>query len=181
MNLLGTHQCPLPRCRKPFGLRSDAIVHFKRTHAGKSTLCPICLKPILIQRIYDAKRHFSRYHPTVDASLHFINPKKKKKQVNDKQPNVALQTKRIQNKSLSQPAKEVHEEEQPLSCPLKHCNYETMQMTELCAHWTRKHGDLEFPQYRENKFTYTDDSPTTSVDRKVILIDLIDRKKLLVI
>lgn len=56
-------QCPLRNCRLQFGVRSDAIAHYKRRHAIGSILCSICYKPIRASGPMYFRRHFKRKHP----------------------------------------------------------------------------------------------------------------------
>lgn len=164
-------RCPVKNCRKQFGIRSDAIVHYKRRHAEKSTLCPACNTPKLVRRFSDMSHHYKNVHPNLPLPSYFKKLSEKKKIV-DEHANVKSQMKRSRSESRSesesQPSKEKHKKSR-LSCPLKFCNYETMQMTELCTHWTRSHGELEFPEYRgKNRFTHIVDPSQSTIQRKVI-------------
>lgn len=163
-------RCPWKNCLKGFGVRSDAIVHFKRNHAERSTLCHICNKPILMRRFGDINHHYRRRHPNVNLPS-YLDKSSKKKETDDKHTNVKSQTKRFRSKSCSenesQPTKEIQKKSR-LSCPLKHCSYETVQMTELCTHWTQNHDELEFPQFRDKpKSAYADATPKSTMKRKV--------------
>lgn len=59
----GLKHCPLRRCRIQFGVRSDAITHYRNRHACYSILCPLCVKPICAQAITFIKNHYKRVHP----------------------------------------------------------------------------------------------------------------------
>lgn len=143
-------KCPVKNCMKCFSSRSEAIVHFKTNHAERSVLCPICNFPKLMRKFSDIKQHYNRIHPNSKLPSYFVKPSMKMK-------------KKSQRKS--QPTKKVHKKSQ-LPCPLKHCSYETEQMSELCAHWTQNHGDLEFPQLRAT----ADDISKSTIIRKVTSI-----------
>lgn len=163
-----TTNCPVKNCQKQFGVRSDAIVHYKKKHAAKSTLCPLCNKPKLVRRPGDIAYHYTNVHPKFDLPSYFKNLQMKEK-VDNKHADLVSQTRHSGSKSCakngSQPSKEVHKKAR-LSCPLKSCNYETVQMTELCAHWTRTHGELEFPDYRGAKiFSYVVDIPESTISK----------------
>ncbi|XP_055297156.1 uncharacterized protein LOC129565878 [Sitodiplosis mosellana] len=55
--------CPVHTCRIQFGIRYDAINHYKKRHAKHSILCPICVKPICSQKPNEFVRHYRKVHP----------------------------------------------------------------------------------------------------------------------
>lgn len=64
-------KCPVQPCSVEFGSRSDAIDHFKETHAYRSTLCPICKKPVVMRSFGDIKYHYKKQHPHADLPPYF--------------------------------------------------------------------------------------------------------------
>lgn len=159
-----TH-CPVKCCFKRFGVRSDAIVHYKENHAERSTLCPICNSPVIMRRFGDINDHYKRRHPNSDLPSYFAGLAKRKKS----------QTKRFESapcsKNGSQPTNKVQKGSSRLSCPLKLCSYETSQMRELCEHWTQNHDELVFPQLRgKSEATQADAIQKLTTSRKVIQI-----------
>lgn len=58
--------CPVPTCLKKFGVRSDAIAHYKKKHANYSILCSICDKPICSKSISYFKKHYNCKHPNAE-------------------------------------------------------------------------------------------------------------------
>lgn len=57
--------CPVQNCRAAFGIRSDAITHYKKRHANHSVLCSVCVKPIITHKIKDYLTHYERVHPSI--------------------------------------------------------------------------------------------------------------------
>lgn len=57
--------CPVHRCGVEFGVRSDAIRHYRKRHAKRAILCPICDKPISCSNRSSRsfKRHYKGVHP----------------------------------------------------------------------------------------------------------------------
>lgn len=55
--------CPVQSCRIQFGVRYDAMIHYKKKHADRAILCPICEKPISALRPYEFIRHYNSMHP----------------------------------------------------------------------------------------------------------------------
>lgn len=159
-------KCPVRNCLKLFDTRSDAIIHFKRNHAKRSTLCSICQGPILMRTFGDINHHYKRRHPNADVPSYFV-----KKNIDaDVQPQMESFKSKSHAENGSQPLKEMHKKAR-LSCPLKSCSYETMQMTELCTHWTKNHGELQFPEFRgEKRFTYVADTQKPAIQRKVYFL-----------
>lgn len=51
-----------------FGVRSDAITHFKKKHSANAVLCPICKNPILVPEI---GLHYQELHPKDDIPINF--------------------------------------------------------------------------------------------------------------
>lgn len=76
---LNSTRCPVNNCHASFNKRSDAIAHFKTTHAHKSTLCPACEKPVYMTRFSDIAYHYNRKHPNMDIPLYFQKVKAKKR------------------------------------------------------------------------------------------------------
>lgn len=66
-----TKICPVQNCRLLFGIRSDAMHHYKKRHAKVSILCPICEKPIISHKPSDFMRHFLRIHPNNETPFVF--------------------------------------------------------------------------------------------------------------
>lgn len=155
-------KCPVRNCKKIFMKRSDAIVHFKRKHAKTSTLCPICEVPLQIRRFGDIKYHYKRVHPNVELPTYFS----RKSMDVDVDPQMEDVQSEPCSENESAAAKGMR-----LSCPLKFCSYDTMQMTDLCAHWTENHDELEFPEFRgEKQFAPAIDTQKPANERKVILL-----------
>lgn len=65
--------CPVHRCRANFGVRSDAIRHYRNYHANRAILCPICVKPILCanRSFFNIKDHYNRVHPNEELPYDF--------------------------------------------------------------------------------------------------------------
>lgn len=55
--------CPVRNCGKAFDSRSDAIIHYKRTHSQKAILCELCNKPISVGACNTFIIHWQRAHP----------------------------------------------------------------------------------------------------------------------
>lgn len=142
-----SEKCPVRNCREPFDARADAIAHFMEKHAGRSTLCSICQKPIVMRTVGDIQYHYRCRHPGIDLPSHYH------KLINaNRRIGVKSQKVRSKNESCAKNASErmnLGHKRQGLVCPLTYCNYEVTQMTDLCKHWTQKHNELEFPQYCE--------------------------------
>lgn len=60
--------CPLPSCLVIFGVRSDAIAHFRKKHSANAVLCPVCKKPLLVPEI---ELHYQQTHPNHDIPINF--------------------------------------------------------------------------------------------------------------
>lgn len=60
--------CPLPSCLVLFGVRSDAITHFRKKHSTNAVLCPLCKKPLLVPEI---ELHYQETHPKHDIPANF--------------------------------------------------------------------------------------------------------------
>lgn len=65
--------CPVVSCKKQFGVRSDAIDHYKKRHSQLSIYCSQCDKPIVAPHISHFKNHYIRRHPDVDPETNFFN------------------------------------------------------------------------------------------------------------
>lgn len=89
-----TTWCPVKNCRRQFGVRSDAIVHYKKFHAERSTLCPICKEPKVMRKISDMVFHYKKVHPNDNLASYFKGSVNKKN-VDNKQVNVKLQMKQF--------------------------------------------------------------------------------------
>lgn len=57
--------CPEPHCWAEFGVRSDAIRHYKKRHANHSIVCPACVMPIMCTNgsLSDFRTHYNHIHP----------------------------------------------------------------------------------------------------------------------
>lgn len=64
-NRNGRVHCPVKNCYAEFGVRSDVIVHFKKFHAAKATLCLACKKPRMMRTLNDMAYHYRMIHPGV--------------------------------------------------------------------------------------------------------------------
>lgn len=60
--------CPILTCRLLFGVRSDAINHFRKKHSSDTICCVVCKEPILV---VEFEFHFQQEHPNNDISLNF--------------------------------------------------------------------------------------------------------------
>lgn len=60
--------CPVPTCRLLFGVRSDAIVHYRKRHSADTICCVICGKPITTSEL---ELHYQQKHPDADISMNF--------------------------------------------------------------------------------------------------------------
>lgn len=60
---LNIRHCPNKRCSEEFENRSDAIEHYRQTHARYCILCPICDRPIAVQNKANLMVHYSNKHP----------------------------------------------------------------------------------------------------------------------
>lgn len=65
--------CPVRFCKLMFGIRSDAIFHYRKKHADHSILCQICYKPIIAQRPCDFVRHYRRMHPGMEVPFGLVD------------------------------------------------------------------------------------------------------------
>lgn len=74
-----TH-CPIKTCLIEFGVRSDAIRHYKNHHAHYAILCPVCVKPIACANggFFGIKKHYKKVHPN-QALPYDFNAKTKSK------------------------------------------------------------------------------------------------------
>lgn len=66
-----TKQCPVHLCRELFGLRSDAIRHYKKRHAPNAILCELCSKPIAVTNSFNFVQHYKFMHPDVEVPYSF--------------------------------------------------------------------------------------------------------------
>lgn len=66
-----TKSCPVISCRVLFGIRSDAIRHYKKRHAQTSILCPACKRPIVAQFPNQFLKHFTNIHPNTAIPFDF--------------------------------------------------------------------------------------------------------------
>lgn len=57
-----TH-CPVGRCKAVFEERSQAIRHYKQSHADMSIVCPKCDRPVVARQRKDFLIHYARRHP----------------------------------------------------------------------------------------------------------------------
>lgn len=149
-------KCPVKNCYDYFGKRADAIAHYRKTHATRSVLCPICKRPILIRKLSDFHHHYKKVHPGKTVPSYFMNsPTNEKK--NDK------------HDDLKSPAKQMNKT-QKFTCPLMYCPHGMeMDMAELRTHWKQAHNELKFPQYcGERRLSHTDDTSNSTIDQEVI-------------
>lgn len=63
--------CPVPLCKLMFGIRSDAIFHYRKKHADHAILCQICEKPIATKSPCNFVRHYRRVHPGMQVPFGF--------------------------------------------------------------------------------------------------------------
>lgn len=67
-----SNECPLKSCREKFGLRSDAIAHYKRQHAMNAIHCAICDRPISTGKLrWNFIQHYKIMHPGVKMPFDF--------------------------------------------------------------------------------------------------------------
>lgn len=71
-------KCPVPKCHAIVKNRSEAISHYRESHARKSILCPLCEKPICGGRS-KFMRHHHRIHPNMAMQFEFNETTKKSK------------------------------------------------------------------------------------------------------
>lgn len=91
-------QCPVKNCKIQFNKRSEAIVHYKKTHAEKSTLCPDCNTPKSARKFSDMVYHYKSVHPN-DELPTFFKKSSEKKNMNEKP--VIVKTQRISYGNVS--------------------------------------------------------------------------------
>lgn len=61
--------CPIPTCRVLFGIRSDALTHFRKRHElDKIICCVVCKTPIPTSGL---ELHYVQEHPHSDISINF--------------------------------------------------------------------------------------------------------------
>lgn len=77
-------RCPVKNCRRQFGVRSDAIVHYKKFHAKRSTLCLACKEPKVVRKISDMVYHYKTIHPKQNLPSYFDASTSEKKVDNNK-------------------------------------------------------------------------------------------------
>lgn len=99
-------RCPVKPCSAPFGTRSEAIDHYKRTHAFKSTLCPDCKKPVTMRKLSDIAYHYKQLHPNVELPPYFQKSSVKWNE-HDEHANVKSQTKSC-SENRSQPSNQAN-------------------------------------------------------------------------
>lgn len=58
-------KCPVKSCLEHFGVRSDAIDHYKKRHAMNYIFCSECDKPVSMYFLIDINEHYRRVHPNV--------------------------------------------------------------------------------------------------------------------
>ncbi|XP_031628229.1 uncharacterized protein LOC116344008 isoform X3 [Contarinia nasturtii] len=182
--------CPVLNCRIQFGIRYDAVQHYKKRHANQAILCNICNKPISTKSTYEFKKHYSKLHPNTDLPYGLtelppkpcgLSNKKKKVKVAVKNKNCkpaqtddakrnSKETVSINStetskkthtiKAQSQKRWENHQHQDAhfidgIQCPLKACNFEANQLTDIRSHWNEAHGEYDFPEIRTGiVFTY---------------------------
>lgn len=61
--------CPVSSCNETFEVRSEAIKHFRESHAQHSIHCSICEKVITTYSFEGYMAHFYNFHPDEIAPL----------------------------------------------------------------------------------------------------------------
>lgn len=80
--------CPVFKCNAEFGLRSDAIDHYKKCHAMNAIYCSMCEKPIAAYTLSNLKAHYTRMHPGIDFILNFKDEPSTSKDLSPKKNDV---------------------------------------------------------------------------------------------
>lgn len=168
-----TADCPVSKCKTPFKNRSAAIAHYKEVHAKFATRCPICGKVIHscsnnlkshVQRVHPEVKNYRMGQQSVDAEATESTIKR--------EPGTSIKPKRCKvcGKSFSNISRhmlEMHNSPK-MFCPLKDCTFTTKRMEILRGHWERLHGDLRFPEIRNDSgFTYTNHASSDDEDETV--------------
>lgn len=156
-------KCPVNKCCSSFKSRSAAIAHYKEIHAKKATLCPVCNK-VIANSSYNLEKHMGRMHPGNLKTEPTLNEVEKAQNISKPGPRSAIGKKPCKYcaKSfinLQRHIFEVHSSTR-MFCPLKDCTFTTKRIQSLREHWQKLHGDLRFPELRQEKgFSYrTNDS-----------------------
>lgn len=124
-------------------------------------LCPLCNIPI---RSTEFKRHYHRNHPNESfEQSDESNPNRKTNYCSKCDSNF---------KCLSRHLMEMHSSRR-IICPLKSCSFSTKRMYKLRLHWTKIHGEMPFPEIRdESDFTFATNGHNSkeNMDKQVNLL-----------
>lgn len=146
-----TTDCPFRSCKLSFKKRSAVIAHYRKEHAKKMTLCPICKKPISVSsaknlHIHLSIQHRDHYLSTNSQHQHeFVKIKNEPGTVR-KQTFCMFCGKIVEN--LKRHMDEMHTTEE-ICCPLKDCSIKSKDVDGLRQHWNKFHAHFKFPQIKE--------------------------------
>ncbi|XP_031628722.1 uncharacterized protein LOC116344365 [Contarinia nasturtii] len=169
--------CPMSRCRLLFGVRSDAILHYKKRHTNHSVYCHICDKPISTYSKRDFKKHYQRLHPKEQCPYDSLQPGKtsKLKETTDLNTNEIVEEdipEEISTDQIDDMANDANDETSKVDgskkflCPLKMCNYASDQSVQIQQHWSQEHYYLRFPEIRSG-IEITDETTLPNTNEEV--------------
>lgn len=163
--------CPIQKCPSSIKNRSAAIAHFKNVHAKRATLCPMC-KKLILNWNNNLEKHIKRMHPNAKDNGNKSSLRGKEETKPPIKYKLQAKNCNVCGKSVTNLDRHMLEKHtaKRIVCPLKECTFTTKRIDRLRHHWNRSHGNLRFPEIRnQSGFTYKTNASSDEEQEEVNL------------
>lgn len=121
-------------CSIKFGIRSDAIVHYKKHHAENAVLCSICDKPICATNLSNFKLHYKKVHPNAEVPQIFNKEKNSQTDDDDNDDDDLITLRGCGQKTQWRFPPNFNQ------CPVKRCGEKFETRSEAIIHYKKQHA-----------------------------------------